>query len=90
VLVETTEPLAMVTLDRAVAADARRAYPGYLHVRADIYARGWQEVQRRAGRWPPAPFHHHVGQAAFMACSAGACFRATLPSPPYAAHAGRR
>jgi N-carbamoylputrescine amidase len=44
VLLETTDRLALVTLDRAVAADARRAYPGYLPVRADVYARGWAGV----------------------------------------------
>jgi predicted amidohydrolase len=47
VLLETTDPLAVVALDRRTAADARRAYPGYLQVRADVYARGWTEVQRK-------------------------------------------
>jgi predicted amidohydrolase len=45
VLVETTDPLAIVTLDREVVRDARRRYPGYLAVRADLYADGWKSVQ---------------------------------------------
>ncbi|HVC21478.1 MAG TPA: carbon-nitrogen hydrolase family protein [Vicinamibacterales bacterium] len=44
VLVETTEPVALVTLERARAARARRAYPGYLPVRADLYAEGWRRL----------------------------------------------
>jgi N-carbamoylputrescine amidase len=44
VLVETTDELALVTLDAAVVTDARRAYPGYLPVRARLYADAWAEV----------------------------------------------
>ena len=44
VLVETTEPLAMVTLDRQVVRDAKAEYPGYLEVYPELYARGWREV----------------------------------------------
>ncbi len=47
VLIETTDAVAFVTLDRDAAAHARRSYPGYLQVRADVYARGWLEVQRK-------------------------------------------
>jgi N-carbamoylputrescine amidase len=47
VLVETTDQVAFVSIDRQVAAEARRRYPGYLQVRADVYARGWREVQRK-------------------------------------------
>jgi len=45
VLVETTEPIATVTLDRALVEDARRQYPGYLAMRADLYAEGWKRVR---------------------------------------------
>jgi N-carbamoylputrescine amidase len=53
VLIETTEPIALVTLDRDVVDQARRRYPGYLPTRADLYAEGWESVaqklsQRRA------------------------------------------
>lgn len=41
VLLETEDAVAVVTLDRAVVARARKAYPGYLAVRADVYAAGW-------------------------------------------------
>jgi N-carbamoylputrescine amidase len=47
VLVETTDPVAVVRLERQVVLDARVAYPGYLNVRADVYARGWAEVAAR-------------------------------------------
>jgi predicted amidohydrolase len=49
VLVETTDTLALVTLDAKVVADARRAYPGYLPVRARLYADAWDEVARSDG-----------------------------------------
>jgi predicted amidohydrolase len=41
VLLETTEPLALVDLDRGAIAAARKGYPGYLAVRAGLYARAW-------------------------------------------------
>lgn len=44
ILLETQESLAVVTLDRAVVAEARAGYPGYLDVRAGLYARGWAAV----------------------------------------------
>ncbi|MGQ0609131.1 MAG: carbon-nitrogen hydrolase family protein [Chloroflexota bacterium] len=43
-LVETTDPMAIVTLDTRVATDARRGYPGYLPVRARLYADAWAEI----------------------------------------------
>jgi hypothetical protein len=43
--VETTEPVAVVTLDRARVEDARHGYPGYLAVAAPVYARGWSKVK---------------------------------------------
>ncbi|MDE3156374.1 MAG: carbon-nitrogen hydrolase family protein [Acidobacteriota bacterium] len=41
VLDETTAPVAFVRLERRRVEAARRAYPGYLPMRADLYARGW-------------------------------------------------
>jgi predicted amidohydrolase len=46
VLVETTDAIAMVTIDRAVVAHARGRYPGYLATRADLYAEGWSRVKK--------------------------------------------
>lgn len=48
-LVETTDALALVTLDERVVLDARRAYPGYLPIRARLYADAWAEVAGRDG-----------------------------------------
>jgi N-carbamoylputrescine amidase len=48
-LVETTDTLALVTLDAKVVTDARRAYPGYLPVRARLYADAWAEIARGDG-----------------------------------------
>jgi len=45
VLAETLDPLSVVTLRRDVVARARASYPGYLKVRADLYARGWKECE---------------------------------------------
>jgi hypothetical protein len=47
--VETTDALAMVTLDAEVVRKARIAYPGYLPVRARLYADAWSEVAGRDG-----------------------------------------
>ena len=49
VLVETTERLAVVTLERSVVLAARAAYPGYLPVRARLYANAWSAVAQRDG-----------------------------------------
>ncbi len=48
-LVETTDPLALVTVGAAVAAAARAAYPGYLPVRARLYADAWSDIAGRDG-----------------------------------------
>ena len=45
VLLESTDPLALVTLDRRVVEHARGRYPGYLATRADLYAEGWRKVK---------------------------------------------
>lgn len=49
VLVESTDPVVVATLDRAVVAAARQAYPGYLQSYASLYAEGWAAVARRHG-----------------------------------------
>jgi predicted amidohydrolase len=45
VLLETVERVAVVTLERSAVEAARRAYPGYLAVRGDLYAAGWAEAR---------------------------------------------
>jgi N-carbamoylputrescine amidase len=49
VLVETTDTVAVVTLDQAIVAQARRGYPGYLPVRARLYADAWDAIARTDG-----------------------------------------
>ena len=49
VVIETTDRLALATIDAQAVHDARRAYPGYLPVRARLYADAWDEVARRGG-----------------------------------------
>ncbi len=46
VLLESSDRLAMVTLEREAVMKARRAYPGYLPIRAGIYAEGWEAAGR--------------------------------------------
>lgn len=42
---ETSEPLALVTIDSARVEAARQDYPGYMPVRSALYARGWRLVR---------------------------------------------
>ena len=49
VVLETTETIGLVTLDAAVVRKARADYPGYLPVRAGLYADAWREVAGRDG-----------------------------------------
>jgi len=44
VIAESSDPLTLVTLEPATVERARREYPGYLAVRAGLYARGWAEL----------------------------------------------
>ena len=44
-LVETTDRLALVALEHDAVATARKAYPGYLPIRARLYADAWAEVE---------------------------------------------
>jgi predicted amidohydrolase len=49
VLVETNDRIALVTLESRVVTEARIAYPGYLPVRARLYADAWGEIAGRDG-----------------------------------------
>ena len=49
VLVETTDQVAIVTLESRAVSAARSAYPGYLPVRARLYADAWREIAGRDG-----------------------------------------
>jgi omega-amidase len=49
VLVETTDAIGIVTLESRVVRDARGAHPGYLPVRARLYADAWGEIAARDG-----------------------------------------
>ncbi len=41
--------MTIVTLDERVVQEARRGYPGYLPVRARLYADAWDEIARSDG-----------------------------------------
>ncbi|MYB08331.1 MAG: carbon-nitrogen hydrolase family protein [Gemmatimonadetes bacterium] len=45
VLLETTDPVAVVTLERAALETARQEYPGYLDVRPDVYEDAWRRAR---------------------------------------------
>jgi predicted amidohydrolase len=49
VLLETTDSLDLVTLESAVVEQARRDYPGYLPIRADLYGAAWKEISPPSG-----------------------------------------
>jgi len=49
IMVETTDPIAVVTLKSSVVRQARVAYPGYLPIRARLYADAWREIAGRDG-----------------------------------------
>ena len=49
VLVETTDPLAVVRLERSAIVKARLDYPGYLPIRARLYAAAWDSIATRDG-----------------------------------------
>ena len=48
-VVETTDRLALVTIDASTVTEARRAYPGYLPVRARLYADAWSDIASTDG-----------------------------------------
>lgn len=45
VLIESTDPVTVFSYDPSVLPGYKRAYPGYLDVRSDLYAPAWQQVQ---------------------------------------------
>jgi len=47
VVLETEDPLAVVTIDRAAVTAARASYPGYLPARCEVYADGWRAASQR-------------------------------------------
>ncbi len=49
VLLETTDRIGLVTLESRVVNAARAAYPGYLPIRARLYADAWREIAGRDG-----------------------------------------
>lgn len=44
ILAEATVPMTTLTLERVAVEQARRDYPGYIAVRADLYTRAWADV----------------------------------------------
>jgi predicted amidohydrolase len=52
VLFESTAPVAVVTLSREALDNARRRYPGYLAVNADLYSHAWRRAARSAQGLP--------------------------------------
>jgi N-carbamoylputrescine amidase len=49
VQLETTDRIGIVTLESRLVVTARTAYPGYLPVRARLYADAWREIAGRDG-----------------------------------------
>jgi predicted amidohydrolase len=49
VVIETTDQIAIVTLESRVVSAARADYPGYLPVRAKLYADAWREIAASDG-----------------------------------------
>ena len=45
VLVESTDPVSVFSYDAASLAEHRKAYPGYLSIRSDLYAPAWDHVR---------------------------------------------
>jgi len=51
VLVETEDTLSYVEVERDAVEHARHAYPGYLAVRAPLYAQGWAALGEQRRDW---------------------------------------
>ena len=49
VLLETTDPVSVLTLERTEIERGRGTYPGYLDVRAGLYADAWRRIAGEAG-----------------------------------------
>ncbi len=47
VILESTDPVSVVAIDPTEVIKARTAYPGYLSIRSDLYARTWAEITPR-------------------------------------------
>jgi predicted amidohydrolase len=52
VVLETEDPVAVVTVDRDAVLQARKGYPGYLAFPTDLYAKAWASVSPRAANAP--------------------------------------
>ena len=52
VVLETEDPVAVVTVDRNAVLQARKGYPGYLAFPTDLYAKAWASVPPRAANAP--------------------------------------
>lgn len=55
VILETTDQMAIVTLDASVTREAQKGYPGYLAIRARVYADAWDEIARGDGQESVSP-----------------------------------
>jgi predicted amidohydrolase len=44
VVLETTDPLAVISIDADAVGSGRRGYPGYLDYYPDLYADGWRQL----------------------------------------------
>ena len=53
VLVETTDPIAILEIDPARVETARSGYPGYLAAPSDLYTRGWSDIAPKAAHQSP-------------------------------------
>jgi hypothetical protein len=49
VVVETTDRVALATIDAAAVLGSRKRYPGYLPIRARLYGDAWTEIGGRDG-----------------------------------------
>ncbi|HCA38945.1 MAG: carbon-nitrogen hydrolase family protein [Phycisphaerales bacterium] len=55
VVLETEDPVGIVTVDRASVATARGDYPGYLAFPCDLYAAAWASIPPRTAHGPILP-----------------------------------
>jgi len=54
ILLETTDPIGIVEINREEVRQARKDYPGYLAIPSDLYARAWAGI-------PDRPAHAPIG-----------------------------
>ena len=55
ILLETTDPIGIVEINREEVRQARQDYPGYLAIPSELYARAWASI-------PSRPAHAPIGQ----------------------------